>query len=198
MTTGRLEAFSDGVFAIAITLLVLDIHVPAPGSGDLAHELAARWPSYAAYAISFMTIGVIWINHHIAVQRLGRVDHGVVVWNLLLLMTVGILPFTTSLMATYLREGEHLAAIVYGGSFLVMSLVFAATNRHILFTRPDLLRVDLDATSRRRILLRGLFGSFPYLLATALGLASPYATLLVCGGTAVFYTLPTARADDEP
>jgi uncharacterized membrane protein len=77
MSPGRLESFADGVFSIAATLLVLNIHVPAPGSGDLGHQLAEQWPAYAAYVTSFLTIGIIWINHHAMVQRLSRVDHAI-------------------------------------------------------------------------------------------------------------------------
>src|SRR3954449_5372134 len=147
MTTNRVEAFSDGVFAIAITLLVLEIHVPEPGSGQsLADELAAQCPSYAAYIISFFTIGIIWINHHAMFRRLRLVDHGILIWNLLLLMCVGVLPFTTALMAAYLKEGEGevLAAMIYSGSFLLMGASFAATNHHILFSKPQLLSKDVD------------------------------------------------------
>ena len=104
MTTSRTEAFSDGVIAIAVTLLVLDIKVPGPGThGGLGHALADQWPSYAAYVVSFATIGIIWNNHHATLHRVRRIDHGLLVLNLLLLLTIGVLPFTTSLMAAYLR-----------------------------------------------------------------------------------------------
>jgi uncharacterized membrane protein len=195
----RLEAFSDGVFAIAITLLVLDIHVPVPRHGtDLAGELGAQWPSYAAYAVSFLTIGIIWINHHAMIRRLRAIDHGVMVWNLLLLLCVGVLPFTTALMAAYLKEGqgEGLAAAIYSGSFLVMSFAFAATQRHILFAKAHLLAVPLDRERRRLILVRSVSGSVPYLLATALAPLSPYATIAICGAIAAFYALPFASASD--
>src|SRR6201999_2157991 len=122
--------------------LVLEIDVPEPGSGKLGHELLAQLPSYAAFVISFLTIGIIWINHHAAFSRLRAVDHSILIWNLLLLMSVSILPFTTALMATYLKEssGESLAAAVYGASFLLMGGIFVMTNRQILFRRPELLR----------------------------------------------------------
>ena len=201
MSTNRLEAFSDGVFAIAITLLVLDIHVPEPGPGsELAHQLGAQWPSYAAYAVSFLTIGIIWINHHAMIRRLRAIDHGIMTWNLLFLLCVGILPFTTALMAAYLKEGqgEHLAAAIYSGSFLLMSVAFAGTNRHILFSKPRLLVEPLEEGRRRLILARGVYGLAPYLVATVLALVSPYLTLAICAAVAGFYALPFASVAESP
>jgi uncharacterized membrane protein len=200
MNTNRLEAFSDGVFAIAATLLVLELKVPVPGTGELGHELAANWPSYAAFAISFLTIGIIWINHHAMVRRLRRADHSILVWNLMLLMTVSVLPFTTALMAEYLKEGqgERLAAGLYAGSFLLMSLVFAGMNRHILFSRTEYLAVDVSAAARRRALNLGILGLAPYLVATLLALVTPYLTLGICAATAVYYALPLAGSADSP
>jgi uncharacterized membrane protein len=194
VTPNRLEAFSDGVFAIAITLLVLDLHVPKPGSGELGHELLAQWPSYAAYVISFMTIGIIWINHHAAFNRLREVDHSILMWNLLLLLTVGALPFTTSLMAEYLKEGsgERLAAGIYGASFLVMGAVFVGANRQILLKRPQLLKQPIPPEAARRVLRFAALGQIPYVLAIALAVVSPYVTLAICACTPVYYSLPIA------
>jgi uncharacterized membrane protein len=201
MSPSRLEAFSDGVFAIAITLLVLDLHVPEPGSGRLGHELLAQWPSYAAYVISFLTIGIIWINHHAAFSRLRVVDHSILIWNLALLMTVSILPFTTSLMADYLKEdsGEGLAAAVYGASFLLMGLVFVGTNRHILFNRRSALKEPLGDDAARRTLHFAALGQLPYLLAVILAFVSPYITLAICAACGIYYALPVASrgADDD-
>jgi uncharacterized membrane protein len=199
VSPNRLEAFSDGVFAIAITLLVLDISVPSPDSaGSLGEELAAQWPSYAAYVVSFLTIGIIWINHHAMFRRLRAVDHGIMTSNLLLLLCVGALPFTTALMAAYLKEsqGEHLAAGICSASFLVMSLVFAATNRHILFAKAHLLEEKVDERRRRQILVRGVSGTVPYLIATALAAITPYVTLAICAAVAVFYAMPFASATE--
>jgi uncharacterized membrane protein len=199
MSTARLEAFSDGVMAIAITLLVLDLGVPAPGSGEsLGHELADQWPNYAAYLTSFLTIGIIWINHHAMIRRLREVDHTILTLNLFLLLTISVLPFTTALMAEYLEqsEGQHLAAAIYGGSLLLMSAVFAITNRHILFVKPELHRIELSEPERQRIIARGVAGLIPYLIATAVAPVSTYATLAICGGVAVFYALPVASGGD--
>ena len=199
MSTNRLEAFSDGVFAIAITLLVLEIRVPPPGFGEsLGRELLAQWPSYAAFVVSFLTIGIIWINHHAMVRRLRRADHSILVWNLVLLMTVSALPFTTALMAAYLKEsnGESLAAAVYSGSFLLMSIAFAGMNRHILFGRPRYLEEGISEQMRRITLKRGVAGLIPYAIATAAAPVSPYLTLGICAGVAAFYASPAASAPE--
>jgi uncharacterized membrane protein len=197
VSTNRLEAFSDGVLAVAITLLALNIAVPPVGSrSPLGHELAAQWPVYAAYATSFITIGIIWVNHHVMVGRLRQTDHVILVLNLLLLMSIGLLPFTTNLMATYLKrsQGQHLAAAIYAGSFLVMSLFFSVLNRQILLVRPQLLEVELPAEQRRRIFTRAVTGIVPYLIAVAVAPLSSYATLAICAAVAVFYALPVASS----
>jgi uncharacterized membrane protein len=194
VSTNRLEAFSDGVFAIAITLLVLELHVPEPGSGELGHELLARWPSYAAYLVTFLTIGIIWINHHAAFSRLRSVDHSILMLNLLLLLTVSVLPFTTSLMAEYLKEGEgeRLAAGIYGASLLVMGGAFVLTNRQILMRRPQLLKEPIPPERARRLFHYAALGQIPYVLAVALAIVSPYVTMAICALTAIYYSLPIA------
>ena len=200
MSKGRLEAFSDGVIAIAITLLVLDIKVPEAGGGPLGHALADQWPSYAAYVVSFLTVGIIWINHHATIARLAQVDHGVLMLNLLLLLVIGVLPFTTSLMATYLREdrGQHLAAAVYGGSLLLMGCAFFALQRYTVGTRRDLVGGRISAEVRRRILVRNGAGVVPYAVATAVAPLSAYATLAICAAVALYYAVPTdAKATAE-
>ena len=197
MKTGRLEAFSDGVIAIAVTLLVLDIRVPEPGRGSLGHALALQWPSYAAYVVSFLTIGIIWINHSAMVDRLAGADHGVLILNLLLLLSVGVLPFTTSLMATYLREGqgEHLAAAVYSGSFLLLGCLFFAMHRYVLDRRRGLVADSLDDAARQVILRRNAAGLVPYALAVVVAPLSAYASLAICAAVALYYASPGVRPD---
>jgi uncharacterized membrane protein len=193
MSTGRLEAFSDAVIAVAATLLVLNLVVPPPGSPHgLAHALGRQWPSYYAYAISFITIGIIWINHHVMIGRLREPDHSILILNLVLLMTIGVLPFATNLLSSYLNRshGQHLAAAVYAGAFLLMSVAFATLNWHILMHRSNLLRAHLPYEARRRILTRSLSGLGPYLIATGLAFVSPYPTFAICGAVALFYALP--------
>jgi uncharacterized membrane protein len=200
MGTNRLESFSDGVIAVAITLLVLGITVPEPGSGhSLGHELAGKWPEYAAYVTSFMTIGIIWINHHAMISRLRQADHAILILNLLLLMSIGILPFATELMATYLREphGQTLAAVIYSGSLLLMSVLFSLLNHHILIIKPQMLYEPLSLGRRRQILGRAVSGLVPYAVAIPLALISPYVTLIICAAVALFYTRPIASGSEQ-
>jgi len=205
VSMGRLEAFSDGVIAVAITLLVLNIEVPvvnphaATGCRTLGCALADQWPAYAAYVVSFLTIGIIWINHHVMIRRLREPDHMILFLNLLLLMSIAVLPFATSLMAAYLRksEGQHLAAAIYSGSFLLMALFFAALNRHLLLVKPDRLREEIPAERRRQILARSISGVIPYAIATALAAVSSYLTLAICGALAVFYAFPIASGGGD-
>jgi uncharacterized membrane protein len=194
VSTNRLEAFSDGVLAVAATLLVLGIAVPSTRNPDLAHQLAIRWQEYVAYATSFITIGIIWVNHHAMISRLREADHSILVLNLFLLMCIGLLPFATALLAAYLKAGhdESLAAAIYSGSFLLMSLAFSALNRQILLVKPDLLAAPLPEARRRQILRRAVAGIVPYVIATALAWVSPYATLAICAAIAVFYATPLA------
>jgi TMEM175 potassium channel family protein len=194
-----LEAFSDGVIAVAATLLVLGLVVPVPGphhDGTLAHRLLADWPNYAAYVISFATIGIIWINHHAMIARLRQADHTILVLNLVLLLTIGFLPFATKLMATYIRQphGQDTAAFVYATAFLLMSLAFGALNRHILLVKTDLLISPLDERARREVLVRSVSGIAPYVMAEPLAFVSPYITLGICAAIALYYGSPLASS----
>ena len=177
MGKGRAEAFSDGVLAVAITLLVLDLHVDATGHGSLLHQLGQRWPSFAAYVVSFFVIGVIWVNHHALFALIDRVDRVLLFENLLLLMFVTTLPFTTSTLAEYVREGgtnARWAVVLYGISNIGMAFGFTAMLsrmvRHGLLANP--VRPDVGRRAVRRF---GL-GTIAYPVATAAGLLWPPTT----------------------
>jgi len=139
-TTNRMEAFSDGVFAIAITLLILEVHVPPSDFDNLWRGIADQWPAYLAYATSFLTIGGIWMAHHGIFRRLASANQRLMVLNLLLLMATAFLPFPTKLMAEALHneDAARAAVIFYGASLLVISLLLnalwgsAALDRHVL------------------------------------------------------------------
>lgn len=124
--TGRVEAFSDGVFAIAITLLIIEIGVPhVEGEEGLAHALRQLWPSYFGFALSFVTIGIIWMNHHGMFKDIERVDHSMMVLNLLLLMCVSFIPFPTAVLAEYMRNDDNAlaATLAYGGTFTLTAII---------------------------------------------------------------------------
>ena len=134
--TARIEAFSDGVFAIAITLLVLEIKMPAHESVEvrgLANSLVALWPGYLAFFISFVTVLAIWVQHHWIFTQVRRADHPLLYWNGLLLLVVTFVPFPTGLLAEYLLNSEaKVATSLYTGNFLAISFVFHGLWRHVL------------------------------------------------------------------
>jgi len=190
MTKSRLEAFSDGVFAIAATLLVLDLHVESR-PGQLASALGHEWPHYATFVVSFLTIGIIWVNHHGQFHRVAVVDRPLLFLNLLLLMFVVLIPFPTGLLATYLHSGsdQHIAAAVYSGTMLAMGVCFAASWRYIssrghLLTRPISER-ELGALVRRNAVGLGL-----YVVALGLAFVSAPVCLGLCALAAIYYTFP--------
>jgi uncharacterized membrane protein len=188
--TDRTESFSDGVFAVAITLLVLDLGVGTVRRGELASALGREWPHYATFVVSFLTIGIIWANHHAMFERIVRVDRVLVLLNLLLLMSVTAIPFPTKLLASYLRSGsdEHVAAAVYSGSLLAMSVAFTATN--IWSARRSLTGEWLAPEEIARSLRRGSAGLGVYAAAIGLAFASAVLSLVLCGAVAVYYALP--------
>jgi uncharacterized membrane protein len=122
----RTEAFSDGVFAVAATLLVFSLATPIVTS-RLNQALLDEWPSYAAYAISFMTIVVIWVNHHVVLDGMDRIDRPFLFLNALLLLTVAVIPFPTGVLARYLQAGhdQQIAAFAYGLTMSAMALAFS-------------------------------------------------------------------------
>src|SRR5512132_2330542 len=138
MKTNRLEACSDGVFAVAITLLVLEINVPS--GENLWHQLKEEWPSFASFFVSFWVIGIIWVNHHGVIDHLKRADRGVLYLNLLVLMTVGFIPFSTALIAEHLKSGadEEVAAVVSSAAFLAMAMAFGCLWTYITRHREQL------------------------------------------------------------
>jgi len=170
LSAGRLEAFSDGVFAIAVTLLVLEISVPPDSGEDLLGVLLGQWPSYLAYAVSFATIGAIWLAHSVVTEYLRQVDPVFSRLNLLLLMTVSLLPFPTRLLAEHITtaQAERVATTVYGLTLLASVTLLSALWRHALRQRlvdPDAPETDLRLLTRR--LEPGMAG---YVVLIGLGL----------------------------
>jgi uncharacterized membrane protein len=185
-----LEAFSDGVLAVVITLLALDLHARAEGPQSLAAQLRDEWPSFAAFALSFFVVGVIWVNHHALFALVARVDRTVMFVNLLLLMWVTTIPFTTATLAGYLRTGgadSHLAVLLYGVSNEGMGISFTLILRHLL--RRQLLLWSVGAAEGRVALRRFGLGVVLYPAITVVGLFSPVAMLLLYAAQNGFYMI---------
>jgi len=192
--TTRLETFSDGVFAIAATLLVLEFSI-GPGR-DVGSRLLHIWPSYLAYATSFVTIGIIWMNHHHTVSLMGRVDRTMLFVNNLLLLVVAFLPFPTRLVADYLRhDGEQAATLAYAATFVVMAVMhqvwwqYARRGRRLIAEGvPD---------SALRAVDRAYAPGVPmYGIVLVLAFFSPLAAVVLTFAIAAFY-LPSAALFDR-
>jgi uncharacterized membrane protein len=197
--TTRIEAFSDGVLAIAVTLLVLDLRVPAENTlhgSSLAAALAHEWPAYAAYVTSFLIIGIIWVNHHGVFQLIGRVDRITLFLNLLLLMTVVAIPFTTSLLSEYLRAGgadARTAAVVYSAVMLLMSTGFAGLYTY-LATHPALLADGVDPVAVRASIVRfSTVGTVLYVVTLLIALVSAPLCLLAQFLIGLYYCFQQIR-----
>jgi TMEM175 potassium channel family protein len=188
METSRLETFSDGVFAIAATLLILEVH-RAPGS--VTHGLVHAWPSYVAYAISFLTIGIIWVNHHYVMAQIERVDRTFLFINVVFLMIVAFSPYPTRVLAETLRDGSRAAAFAYGLTFTLMAVsygamwFYAAHNRRLISPSADQ-RVVSGIT-------RSFYpGSFIYAAATLSSLISAYLAVGLYALIALFYVVESS------
>jgi uncharacterized membrane protein len=202
MDRKRAEAFSDGVFAVAITLLVLELRVPG-GEGALLHRLLTIWPSYLAYIVSFLTIGIMWLNHHTMFSHIVRVDRTLLLLNLLLLMVVAAVPFPTALVGEEL--GKHLhghdaktIVAAYGLVMIMMSICFSAVWWYLVF-HPRLMSEELRPPAVLRSIPGFGLGFVGYVVATFLALVSPVAALVLFGLLAMYYAfehLPVPRELD--
>ncbi|MCW6052425.1 TMEM175 family protein [Microcoleus sp. A2-C5] len=190
MDTTRLEAFSDGVFAIAITLLVLEIKVPPPNTA-LGAELLQLWPSYLAYVVSFLVIGAIWINHHAMFQHIVRVDGTLLLLNVLHLMLIAFLPFPTAVLAEAFHRAtdEPIAAAFYSGILTVIGIFVTAMWRYAAHGHR-LLDPRLTAKKARQIGRQFLIGPIVYAIATVVALVAPWLAVLLFIFLNLFYLWP--------
>jgi uncharacterized membrane protein len=188
--TGRVEAFSDGVFAIAITLLILIIEPPTSGQ-HLGHELLRLWPSYLAYAVSFLTIGIMWVNHHTLFRHFEHVDRPLLLLNIFLLMLIAFVPFPTRVVAEFIRseDDRREAALLYGTTMTITAIFFFAVW---IYGSRRLLRADADMREVSGITRSYLPGAPTYALATLLAFASGTASLVAFGAIAIFYALSSS------
>jgi uncharacterized membrane protein len=207
MDRSRLEAFSDGVFAVAITLLALDLTVAGPtGHGSLTDQLHEKWPAFLAYLISFFMIGIVWVNHHALVRSIIKVDRTLLFLNLVLLLFVVLIPFATATEADYFPHNDDdakLAAVLYSGVFLGMSAGFGAILEWTL--HGERVYQPLPPGRRWPARLRFAGGALFYLLALVIALVNAVASFVLIALVAVYYILentpvypaPNGSGDDE-
>ncbi len=190
VSTERIEMFSDGVFAIAITLLVIEIR-PPEDTTHLASELGELWPSYIAYVVSFLLIGLVWANHHMMFQYIVRADRALLFLNILLLMNVAFLPFPTAVMANAFSNGagEKVAVVFYGAMLVVGGLFFNALWQYAR-RNHRLLGTNISSEQARAIGRRFLLGPVLYLAGTILGALNAPAGVAVFALLILFYWLP--------
>ena len=191
MDTNRLETFSDGVIAIAITLLVLELHVPQDTGGELWSALLHEWPSYLAYLISFTVIGIIWVNHHGILGLVKTVDRPLLYLNLLLLLTIAGIPFPTALVAEHLQSpgiDAKVATAVYGGWATLVALGFNLMWRWIVHD-AKLIHEHLDLAALRSNTRRFSLGLVIYPVTVGIAFLSPIWALVVHGLVAAFYVV---------
>jgi len=195
--TTRLVAFSDAVFAITITLLVLEIKPPTDDT-HLLHGLLALWPSYLAYAVTFLFIGQVWANHHVMFDHIHAADRFVLLLNTLLLMAVVFLPFATSVLAGALRsgDGERTAVVFYGIAFAVTALTFNAVWQY--GRRHRLLSKALDSAGATAISRRFQLAVAWLATGAVLGVALPVLGVAVIAAFNAYYWLPIRGESPRP
>jgi len=191
----RLEAFSDGVFAVAITLLALNLTVAGPGHGKLIVQLGTHWPSFVAYLISFFTIGIIWVNHHGLVRTVKSVDRTLLFLNLVLLLFVVLIPFSTATVAEYLSRDDQdarVAMALYAAVFVGMSAGFGGIFEWTLHGEHRYQPVPPGRRWAAR--LRFVGGASVYVASIIIALFSPYVAFALMGLVAVYYVFERTPA----
>ena len=194
--TARIEAFSDGVFAIAITLLILEIRVPVPSSAALSEQLLKQWPSFVAYLISFAFIGIMWMNHHRLFTHIKHANHGLLLANLLLLLGVTTVPYPTAVLAQHLgHPGERTAVVLYQGTYVAIAIFFNVLWRYA--SSHCLLGKEVDHAAAAKISAKYRYGPLLYLVYMGLAWLSVTASLLLNVALACFFALPPDRGEQK-
>ena len=193
--TGRIEAFSDGVFAIAATLLVFNLRVPdllgLDSGAELWRRLAHDWPSFAAFVISFLSILIMWSSHHNIFMLIRRVDHNFLLLNGLVLLGIAATPFSTQLVATHFgHPGENVAALVYCAVALFIATAYNGMWRYAAHHRRLLAATTTDEQVHK-VIRQYAVGPVAFALALVLSLFNATASLLVFVAVEIFFALPT-------
>ena len=199
VTTSRLEAFSDGVFAIAITLLIIEIKIPSAETlqhQTLAHYLMQQWPKYFAYCLSFIIIGIYWANHHYLFKLFRRTDHYFNLINIAFLMSIAFLPYPTNVLGEFITDPEHRQFAVTFYAFGIwlpaftwcMVWLYAKNRKHIIDQR-------LSKSFIHSLTRQYLFSNLFYIIAFIVSLFSPLTSIGICVGLTLLYLLPPKKAE---
>jgi uncharacterized membrane protein len=199
VSTSRLEAFSDGVFAIAITLLIIEIKVPSHEDlhdQSLVHYIWQQWPKYFAYVLSFVMIGIYWANHHYLFKLFRRTDHVFNLLNVFFLMTIAFLPFPTGVLGDYIIVAEHEKDAV---SFYALAIWMPAFAWLMiwLYAKHKRRIIDPGLTPRfiKTLTLQYIFSNILYISAFLVSLISPVASIIICVGLTLLYLLPPKKPE---
>jgi hypothetical protein len=195
--TGRLETFADGVFAIAITLLVLGIGLPEANTA-LWSALLAEWPALVAYVVSFLTIGIMWINHHQLFTVIGRSNMTFAFINVVFLMIVAFIPYATEILAQRIASGVDAtgATVLYGAVMVAIASMFNVIWGYASGGGGRLLRTGLDARAMQAGARGYRYGPPGYVLLTLIAFLSPVVSLLAFAAFAVYWVLPRPGTAD--
>jgi uncharacterized membrane protein len=183
----RLEAFSDGVFAVAITLLIFNLKVPDIATGHLGRALGHQWPSYLAYLISFLSIGICWVNHHSILDRVAMADRELLFINLAVLFGIVTIPFTTSLAAIWYKQGNDAkwAIGIYCANWIYVSSTYMLLIHHLMGHAH--LSSNATGVTLQSLWRKGAYGFSAYVAATVISVFLPILAFLVCLALAVYY-----------
>lgn len=195
----RIETFSDGVFAIIVTLLVLEIKVPHilihENTEQLFSALIALSPKFISWLISFFTVCVIWVNHHRLFKIFTAIDHGLFWWNALLLLWISFIPFPTAVLGDY--HNNQTAILFYGIIMMLMALTFSLMRIYV-FKNKSLLSKDVDIQNfKKGTLYSIIFGPVLYCLGALSSFIHPYISFAIYFGIALYFIFPHATEDIE-
>jgi uncharacterized membrane protein len=193
LSTSRLETFADGVFAIAATLLILNVELPELGTHSLSHELLRLWPAYVGYIVSFVTIGIIWVNHHTVLSLLRGADRIFMFINVFFLLCIAFIPFPTRLLATYVRTDDGpAAAVLYGITLTATAVFFNLMWRYAIGGGGRLLRADADQREVDGITRSYRPGVPMYAIAMIVGIFQAEVSAALFAAIALFYVLSSS------
>lgn len=195
MKPSRLEAFSDGVFAVAITLLVFDLKVPELANGHLLQSLGNRWPSFLAFVISFLSIGICWVNHNSIYDRIVMADRPLLFTNIGFLLGIVFIPFSTSLASAWYNKGSDArwAIGIYCANWVYVSVFFMLTIYHL--KAHEHLSSHSTGVTLNSLLRKGYIGICAYLIATIVAIVYPLAAFLICSVLAIYYVFGVQKEE---